>query len=580
MLKLTRFLKDFKLRLIVGPTFKLIEAVFELIVPLVMASVIDVGVKNGDVGYVFKMGGVMVTLGVLGLICALICQYNAAKASQGFGTVLRSALFKHINLLSHSELDKIGAAGLITRITNDTNQLQLAVAMLIRLVIRAPFLIIGSAVAAVMIDWQIGLIFIIMIPVIAVVIYLVMSRCVPLYKRVQTKLDEVSLVTRENLSGVRVIRAFSKQEAEIERFYDDASELKDASIRVGKISALLNPATYVILNAAIICILWFSGIKVNNGRLEQGQIIALVQYMTQILLALVVVANLVVIFTKAAASARRVNEVFETTPSVNDNGNVEQKDNPSAKAVEFINASFGYGNGENALENITLSIEKGETVGIIGGTGSGKSTLIKLIARFYDVTEGEIYINGNDIKKYPLSQLKKIVALVPQKAVLFSGTIAKNIKFGNPDADDATVEKAIRISQSKEFISSLNDGLEHQLSRGGKNLSGGQRQRLTIARAIAANPQILVLDDSSSALDYATDAALRKAISEELSEMTLIIVSQRAAAIKNADKIVVMDDGRIVGCGKHRQLLEECEVYSEICSSQLSATEEAEGGEI
>ncbi|MEG0693915.1 MAG: ABC transporter ATP-binding protein, partial [Oscillospiraceae bacterium] len=545
MFKIFRYLKGFKKEVIIGPAFKLTEAVFELIIPLVMARIIDVGAKNGDIGYVLKMGGIMILLGAVGLGCSLICQYNAAKASQGFGTVVRNELFAHINRLTHNELDKIGTPSLITRMTNDINQLQLAVAMLIRLVIRAPFLVIGSAVVALFIDIRLGSIFLIATPFIVAILYFVMSKSVPLYKKVQKQLDKLSLITRENLVGTRVIRAFSKQNTETERFDDATNELKLAAVRVGKLSALLNPLTYVIMNLAIIAIVWFGGYRVFDGALEQGQIIALVQYMTQILLALVVVANLVVIFTKASASARRVNDIFDTKPSVTDTLTTKVTPKENSPAIVFEEVSFSYGStGENALENLSVTIHKGETVGIIGGTGSGKSTVVNLIARFYDTTSGTIYINGIPIKKYPFSQLRCLIGVVPQSATLFSGTLRENLKWGNQNATDTEISKAIEIAQASEFVNRLEGGYEFQIAQSGKNLSGGQKQRLTIARALILNPEILILDDSASALDFATDAALRKAIAKNTQEMTVILVSQRATTIKHADKIIVLGEGQ------------------------------------
>lgn len=584
MKKLARYLKSFKKQVIIGPIFKLLEAIFELIVPLVMASIIDNGIANGDKAYVLKMGGVMILLGVLGLVFALICQYSAAIASQGVGTKLRNDLFKHINSLSYKEIDELGTNSLITRVTNDVNQIQLVVAMLIRLVIRAPFLVIGSAVMALMIDLKLGLIFIIVAPLVSVVLYFVMSRSIPFYKVRQTKLDEVSLITRENLSGARVIRAFSKQEHERERFNKSSDEVADIAIRVGKLSAILNPATFIILNVAIIAIIWFGGFRVDNGSLTQGQIIAFVNYMTQISLALVVVANLVVVFTKGSASAARINEILETESSVIDgkytNDNLEnygeKLDNTAnlVPKIQFKDVSFSYlGNEEYSLEHLTVDIMKGETVGIIGGTGSGKSTLVNLMPRFYDTSKGSILIDGVDVKEYSLEALRKQFGIVPQKAALFGGTILENMRFAKEDASMEEIRKAARIAQAEEFIESKPEGYEEVVSQGGKNLSGGQKQRLTIARALVGSPEILILDDSASALDFATDAKLRKAIHENCEGMTVFIVSQRANSIKYADKIIVLDDGLVKGIGTHDELFDSCEVYREICLSQLSEEE-------
>lgn len=589
MKKLARYLKSFKKQVIIGPFFKLLEAIFELIVPLVMASIIDKGIANGDKSYVLKMGGVMILLGVLGLLFALICQYSAALASQGVGTKLRNDLFRHINSLSYKEIDELGTNSLITRITNDVNQIQLVVAMLIRLVIRAPFLVIGAAVMALMIDLKLGLIFIVVAPLVSAVLYFVMSRSVPFYKVRQTKLDEVSLITRENLSGARVIRAFSKQEHEKKRFNESSDEVADIAIRVGKLSAFLNPATFIILNVAIIAIIWFGGFRVDNGSLTQGQIIAFVNYMTQISLALVVVANLVVIFTKGSASAARINEIFETESSViegnyasdavDNNSNITNigeahNTTNSVPKIQFKDVSFSYhGNEEYSLEHLTVEIQRGETVGIIGGTGSGKTTLVNLLPRFYDTSKGSILIDGVDVKEYSLEALRKQFGIVPQKAALFGGTILENMRFAKEDATLEEIRKAAKIAQAEEFIESKPEGYNEVVSQGGKNLSGGQKQRLTIARALVGNPEVLILDDSASALDFATDAKLRKAIHENCEGMTVFIVSQRANSIKYADKIIVLDDGIVKGIGTHDELFESCEVYREICLSQLSEEE-------
>lgn len=571
---LTRYLKDFKKELFLGPAFKLIEAIFELIVPLVMAKIIDVGIASRDTGYIIRMGGLMLLLGVIGLCSTLVCQYMAARASQGFGTKVRSSLFAHINSLSHAEIDHFGTPSLITRLTNDINQLQVAVAMLIRLFVRAPFLVIGAAVMAMLLDWKLALIFLVVIPLVALTLYLVMAKSVPFYKSIQKKLDRLSLITRENLSGVRVIRAFSKQKTEQQRFDEANSDLLRASVNVGKISALLNPATSIILNGAIVAIIWFGAMRVDSGSLSQGQIIAFVNYMTQILLALVVVANLVVIFTKAAASAARVQEVFETAASVRE----DNTDNYSPSgALEWKNVSFSYhGTDENALTNINLTVHPGETVGIIGGTGSGKSTLVNLIPRFYDVTEGEITLGGVNIRTLPLSALRGKIGVVPQRAVLFSGTLLENMKWRKEGATEEEIYDALDTAQASEFVSRMPNGLQTEILQGGKNLSGGQRQRLTIARALVGQPDILILDDSASALDFATDARLRAALRENCRDKMVFLVSQRVNTVRHADQIVVLDDGEIVGCGTHTELMQRCAVYREICLSQLSEEEAAE----
>ena len=572
MFRLRRFLKDYKLQLTIGPLCKLIEAIFELFIPLITADIIDNGVKNNDVGYVLQKGGLMILLGVLGLCSALVCQKSASIASQGFGTKVRNAMFRHINTFSHSELDKIGTPSLITRMTNDVNQLQLAVAMLIRLVIRAPFLVIGALIMAMMIDLKLSLIFFAAALLIGLVLFIVMTRSIPFFKKIQKNLDNISLISRENLSGNRVIRAFSRQEHDEERFAEKNNELSHTAVTVGRLSALLNPLTYIIAQAAIIAIVWFGSQLVYSGELLQGQIIALVNYMTQILLAMIVVSNLVVIFTKASASAARVNEVFDTKPSVTENEKDAVEDE-NAPCIEFRSVSFGYEGSGYALRNISFTAEKGSTVGIIGGTGSGKSTLVNLIPRFYDTSEGEVLVNGADVKDYKFKELRGKIGIVPQTAALFSGTIKDNMKWGKKDATDEEIEKALKISQSYEFVSKLPEKTEKMISAGGKNLSGGQRQRLTIARALVSQPDILILDDSASALDFATDAALRKALNEETKGMTVLMVSQRVGTVRYADKILVLDKGELAGAGTHNELFDTCSVYREICLSQLKEEE-------
>lgn len=576
MFKLIPYLKDFKKECFLGPLFKLLEAILELIVPLVMAKIIDIGVKSYDTSYIIKMGILIIILGIVGLGSALVCQYFAAKASQGFGTKLRNELFRHINSLSHSEIDNIGTPSLITRIINDVNQLQVAVAMAIRLGVRAPFIILGSAIMAMFINLKLSLIFFLSIPLIVLTLYLVMGKAIPLYRVIQKKLDKISLITRENLEGVRVVRAFSKQEVEKDRFNIAALDHSNTAIKVGKLSALLNPLTFMIMNFSIAFIVWFGGIGVNNGNFTQGEIIAFVNYMTQILLTLIVVANLVIIFTKASASATRVNEVLDTKSSIKETSSSTkvQATNNSSKIIEFKNVSFSYNNSKQySLENISLSINKGETIGIIGGTGSGKSTLVNLIPRFYESTEGEIFINGENIKNYSLKNLRNLFGIVPQKAVLFTGSLRENMKWANKNASDEEILMALDIAQCSDFLSNLKDGLDTSVLQGGKNFSGGQKQRLTIARALVGSPKIIILDDSSSALDFATDLKLRQALNTYAKDITTIIVSQRASSIKNSDKIVVLDDGKLAGIGTHEELLENSEVYKEICLSQLTREE-------
>jgi len=576
MWKLRRFLKDYRKQVIIGPIFKWMEAVLELIVPLVMAKIIDVGVKNADKGYVFRMGGLLLLIAAVSLGCALVCQYSASIASQGVGTNLRREMFDRINRFSHAELDRFGTHSLITRLTNDVNQLQVAVAMLIRLVVRAPFLAIGAVVMAFTIDVKLSLIFLVVFPLIVGVLYFVMNRSIPFFRVMQKKLDKISLITRENLEGARVIRAFSKQDAELSRFTSASDDLANTSVRVGRLSALLNPLTYVIMNLGIVAILWFGGLRVDSGRLTQGEIIAFVNYMTQILQALIVVANLVVIFTKASASASRINEVLETEPSVSDAVSGEVAPLADEAALEFDRVAFAYAGAEEpSLSGITVKLRPGETLGVIGGTGSGKSTFVSLIPRFYDATSGEVKVFGRDVKEYPLAELRRLVGTVPQKAAVVSGTIRENLRWAKPDATDEELWAALKTAQAESFVEALPQKLETRVEQGGKNFSGGQKQRLTIARALVGKPSILILDDSASALDFATDAALRKALRTETKGMTVIMVSQRASTIRYADQILVLDDGGMAGLGTHEELFENCPVYREICLSQLSAEEAA-----
>jgi len=584
MFRLAKYLKYFKIEVIFGPFFKLLEAIFELIVPLVMASIIDIGIKNGDKAYVLQRGGIILILGVVGLIFALICQYSAARASQGFGTRVRNDLFAHMNTLSHAELDQLGTNTMITVITNDVNQMQLAVAMLIRLVVRAPFLVIGATAMAMILDLKLSLIFLAVAPIVALLLFVIMKKSIPFYRIRQKVLDKISLLTRENLTGARVIRAFSGQEKEEARFDRVNEEAAQIAIRVGKLSALLSPATFVVMNVAIIAILWFGGKRVNIGSLSQGEVVAFVNYMTQISLALVVVANLVVIFTKASASATRINKIFDVHSSLHEGnykaGTISTSESASKEGEGRVphfslrQVSFAYPDSEEyALENINLDIQKGESIGIIGGTGSGKSTLVNLFLRLYDVTKGEIRMDGIPLKDYSFEALRLQFGVAPQKAVLFYGSIADNLRLAKDDASEEDIKKATLIAQASEFVEQMPNQYDTLIMQGGKNLSGGQRQRLTIARALMNNPKVLILDDSSSALDYATDARLRKALQENCKDMTIFMVSQRAATIKNADKIIVLEEGKVAGIGTHRELLESCEVYKEICLSQLSSEE-------
>lgn len=574
MFRLFKYLKNYIVQSILGPLFKMTEATFELIVPVVMAKIIDVGIKNNDRDYILKMGGVLVLLGVLGLACSLTAQYFAAKASMGFGTALRKDLYSHINRFSHAEIDSIGTSTLITRMTGDINQAQTGINMLLRLFLRSPFIVIGAVVAGLLINVRLTLIFVAASVLIGAIVYLIMGLSIPKYTQIQKKVDKVSRLTRENLVGVRVIRAFSRQEEEKADFRETSEVLMKNQVMVGKISALLNPATYVIVNLAILAIVWFGGKTVYAGNLTQGEVIALVNYMSQILLALVALANLIVILTKASASAVRINEIFDTEPQLTDENGKDINGSKGENAVEFRNVAFRYSkDAENAVNGLSFTVKKNETVGIIGGTGSGKSTLVNLIMRFYEVSEGEVLVNGYNVKDYTFTSLRDKIGIVPQKAVLFKGTVRDNMKWGKSDATDEEIYKALDIAQAREFVDSKPEGLDHMIMQNGRNLSGGQRQRLTIARAVVKPCEILILDDSASALDYATDAKLRKAIAEETDNLTVFIVSQRATTIKNADKIIVMDDGEIAGIGTHRELLKSCGVYREICQSQLSKEE-------
>lgn len=577
MRNLLIYLKDYKKESIIGPLFKLLEATFELIVPVIMARIIDIGIKNQDTLYIWKMGAVLVIFGILGLTCSLLAQYFAAKAAVGFGTALRHDLFWHIENLSHAEVDKAGSSTLVVRMTSDVNQVQSGVNLVLRLFLRSPFIVVGALVMAFTINWKAAMVFVVTVPLLAFVIYGIMVITIPLYKKVQRELDEVLLTTRENLTGVRVIRAFRTQKLERETFEHKSDVLMAIQMHVGKISASLNPLTYIIVNAGIIAVIWFGGIQVNVGDMTQGEVIALVNYMTQTLLALVALANLIITFTKALASAGRINEVFAMKPGIVDGNEkesaVQQTEEPKT-AVSMEDVTFYYQKSkEPALEHISFTAKKGETIGIIGGTGSGKSTLVSLIPRFYDVTEGRGFVNGKDVREYKVENLRSKVGMVPQKAVLFHGTIRDNMKMGREDASDEEIFEALKTAQALEIVENKPGKLDTVLSEGGKNLSGGQRQRLTIARALVRNPEVLILDDSASALDFATDANLRKAIAEDTNNMTVFIVSQRAASIMHADKIIVLDDGQMVGYGTHQELLKQCEVYQEICYSQFSKEE-------
>ena len=575
--KLIKYLRNYKKESIIGPLFKLLEACFELIVPLIMANIIDVGIKNRDFPYILQMGSILVAFGILGLACSLTAQYFAAKAAVGFGTELRHDLFRHIGTLSYAEIDQAGASTLVTRMTSDINQAQSGVNLVLRLFLRSPFIVAGALVMAFTISVKVSVIFVVAVPLLAIVIYGIMMVTIPLYKKVQKGLDRVLLTTRENLSGIRVVRAFCTQEREQKEFAEESDSLMKLQLLVGEISALLNPVTYVIVNVAIIFIVWFGGKEVDAGALSQGEVIALINYMSQILLALVALSNLIITFTKALASAGRINEVFALKPSVEakeDGIRSVNREKETTPKIAFRHANFTYaGDKSPVLSDLNFEVHAGETIGIIGGTGSGKSTLVHLLPRFYDVTEGQLLVDGVDVRDYEIESLRKKFGMVPQKAVLFQGTIRENMRYGKEDATEEEIWQALRVAQAEEIVRQKPAGLEETIREGGKNLSGGQKQRLTIARALVRKPEILILDDSASALDFATDAKLRRALREHTKGMTVLLVSQRAASIMHADRILVLDGGRIAGIGTHAELLRTCGVYREICYSQLSKEE-------
>lgn len=572
MFKLRRYLRKYKKESIIAPLFKMLEACFELLTPLVMARIVDVGIRDRDMGYIMMMCAVMVAFGVFGLLCSATAQYFAAKAATGFGTALREELFRHMNSFSYTELDTIGTSTLVTRLTSDINQVQAGVNLLLRLFLRSPFIVVGAVVMAFVVNVRLAWIFVVLVPVLSIVIYGIMLATIPLYKKVQNRLDVVLRLTRESLAGARVVRAFSRQEDEIQEFREESEGLMHMQLLVGKISALLNPATYVIINVAILIVLWLGGGTVYSGELTQGGLIALINYMTQVLLALLALSMLIVSVTKASASAVRINDVFAQAPGMEEGG--RETDIPEGEAkVSFRHVDFAYKGGKNALTDIHMEVKRGQTIGIIGGTGSGKSTVVNLIPRFYDASAGHVLVDGVDVREYSFSRLRGKIGIVPQSAVLFAGTIRENMQWGKKEASDEEIYRALEIAQAKEFVEAKPEGLDTMVLQGGKNFSGGQRQRLTIARALVGEPEILILDDSASALDFATDAKLRRAIASRTQGMTVFIVSQRAASIKDADQILVLDDGHQVGLGTHRELLESCGVYHEICVSQFSEKE-------
>lgn len=599
-MQILKYLKNYKKESCIAPLFKMLEAIFDLLVPLVVAKIIDDGIAREDTTYVLKMGGVMLLLAALGLTFSITAQYFAAKAAAGFGREIRHALFGHIQKLSYTQLDTQGTSTLITRMTTDINQVQSQVNMAIRLLLRSPFIVFGAMIMAFSVDSRTAMVFVIAIPVLSVIVYGIMLITIPLYKKVQGKLDGVMNSTRENIDGVRVIRAFNKQEQEVERYSVENKILEKFQLFAGRISNLMNPMTYIVINVATIGILWVGGERVNTGSLTQGQVVALVNYMSQILVELIKLANLIINLTKAFAAAGRIQEIFDIEPGmvegnygndmdlkvtenceknetysdiISNNKNTENNSELINKntdvAVCFENVSLKYeGAGESSISNVNLKVLRGQTVGIIGGTGSGKTSLINMIPRFYDATEGSVKIFGVDVKKYKKKALEKIIGVVPQKALLFKGTIRSNLLWGGENATEDEIIKALKISQSYDFVMEKDEGIDSQVSQKGKNFSGGQKQRLTIARALVKHPKILILDDSSSALDYATDAKLRHDI-RELDDTTLFIVSQRTASIMDADQIVVLDDGNVVGMGQHEELLNDCPIYQEIYQSQF-----------
>lgn len=580
MKKLLSFLKDYKKESILAPLFKMLEALFELFVPLVMKKIIDIGIANKDTPYIVRMCLLMVALGIIGLVCSLTAQFFAAKAAVGCSTKLRHALFAHIQGLTYTEIDDLGTSTMITRMTSDINQVQSGINMVLRLFMRSPFIVFGAMIMAFTIDVKAALVFVVTIPVLSVIVFGIMMITMPMFKKVQKGLDRVLGKTRENLTGVRVIRAFAKEQEEIKEFGEGNEALTKLQMSVGRISGLTNPLTYIVVNLSIAALIWIGALRVDAGIITQGAVIALVNYMSQILVELVKLANLIVTITKALACAGRIEKVFEIVPGMKYGSEEEykkiagKKDTAPVYAVEFRNVGLTYrGAGAESLSGLNLKVKPGETIGIIGGTGSGKTSVINLIPRYYDATEGEVLVDGINVKDYPMEVLRDKVGMVMQKAVLFKGTIRENLLWGRADATDDELFEALEIAQAKEFVDTKDGKLSAPITQGGKNLSGGQKQRLTIARALVRKPEILVLDDSASALDYATDAKLRRALREMREKLTVFIVSQRAASIMHADQIVVLDDGRVAGIGRHEELLANCEVYKEIYYSQFKKEE-------
>ncbi len=565
-----QYLKDYKKESILAPLFKMLEASFELFVPLVVAAIIDVGIAGLDRSYILKMGAVLVALALVGLICSVTAQYFSAKAAAGFATKLRHALFAHLQGLSFSQVDSIGTSTMITRMTSDINQVQSGVNMTLRLFLRSPIVVFGAMIMAFTVDVKAALIFVVAIPLLSLVVFGIMLVTIPLYKKVQQALDKVLGKTRENLTGVRVIRAFNQEEQETREFKERNEALTTIQKFVGKISAAMNPVTYVIVNGALIALIWTGALRVENGYISQGEVVALVNYMSQILIELVKLANLIILITKAVACANRIEAAFAIEPDMDIEAKGGKKVQEKEDIVVFDHVGLAYqGASEEAVSDISFTVKRGQTIGIIGGTGSGKSTIVNMIPRFYDATSGKVLIDGIDVKEYTIKELRQKIGMVLQKAVLFKGSIRENLKWGKEDATEEELMRALEISQAKEFVDTKEGGLDYRIEQGGKNLSGGQKQRLTIARAVVRDPEILILDDSASALDFATDAKLRQAIRGMKDKLTVFIVSQRASSIQYADQIIVMDDGKMVGIGKHNELLASCEVYKEIYDSQF-----------
>ena len=578
MKMIMRFLKDYKKECVLAPLFKMLEAIFELFVPLVVSSVIDKGIVNADKGYIMQMCFMLILLAIIGLVCAITAQYFSAKAAVGAATGMRHSLFAHIQTFSFTEMDTLGTSTLVTRMTSDINQVQNGINMVLRLFLRSPFIVFGAMIMAFTIDVKAALVFVAAIPVLALIVFGIMLATRPMYKNVQSGLDKILGITRENLTGVRVIRAFNKEQDEVKRFKNDNESLNRLQKFVGKISGLMNPLTYVVVNVSIIALIWIGGVRVNAGALTQGQVVALYNYMSQILVELIKLANLIITITKALACAGRIESVFDVTSGMADGSVKEAVAKEEQPGVEFKNVSLTYsGSGASSVEGINFKAMKGQTIGVIGGTGSGKSSLVNLIPRLYDATQGEVLVDGVNVKDYDIEALRNKVGIVMQKAVLFKGTIRENMWMGKKGASDEQIDEALEISQSKEFVDSKQGRLDYVIEQGGKNLSGGQRQRLTIARAIVRKPDVLILDDSASALDFATDAALRKAIRGMNNSPTVFIVSQRAASLMYADLIIVLDDGQVAGMGTHDELLANCEVYKEIYESQFKKAD-SEGG--